>query len=273
MGDLVAMGVRLSDAGLGDYWDDVDSVVRNHLVEQQLVRADLLEQIRLSSPESDPPGSRPPFPGERSTEDVIARSLGRFAAVSLPSSIPQPHSMGCCNGNATQALYYAWEGTVREQGDTAQVNLLLNRAARLLDIDSYLPYEGKVVLRNKGARRISVRIPFWVSRREIRVRVGGVDRPLEWLSNYLVLDGLQPGDELTVTFPIRESTASYTVNANSPDEQAYSCTFRASTMVDISPRDTSPTTYPMYQRDHLRGDEAPMKTVERFVPSKLIVAW
>ena len=26
--DLVAMAVKLSDAGLGDYWDDVDSVVR-----------------------------------------------------------------------------------------------------------------------------------------------------------------------------------------------------------------------------------------------------
>jgi len=273
LGDLAALGVRLTDAGLGDYWDDVDSVVRNHLIEQQLVRADLLEQVRQSAPEAGPPGGRPPFPGERLTEDVIGRSLGRFAAVSLPSGIPEPHSMGCCNGNGTQGLYYAWEGIVREQGDSAQVNLLLNRAARLLDVDSYLPYEGRVVLRNKAARRISVRIPFWVNRRDIRVQVGEAVRPLEWLGNYLLLDSLQPGDELTVTFPVRESSASYTVNAHSPAEQVYTCTFRGSTLVDISPRDPSPTTYPMYLRDHLRGGEAPMKIVERFVPSKLIVAW
>ena len=31
LGDLVALGVRLSDAGLGDYWDAVDAVVRNQL--------------------------------------------------------------------------------------------------------------------------------------------------------------------------------------------------------------------------------------------------
>jgi len=255
LGDLVALGIRLTDAGVGDYWDDVDSVVRNHLVEQQLVRADLLEQVRQGAPDSEP------------------RSLGRFAGLSLPSGIPEPTSLGCCAGNGTQGLYYAWEGIVREQGDTAQVNLLLNRAARLLDVDSYLPYEGRVVLRNKAARRISVRIPFWVSRRDVRVRVGGAERPLEWVGNYLVLDCLRPGQEAVVSFPVRESTASYTVNANTSEEKVYSCTFRGSTLVDISPRDTSPTTYPLYLREHLRADRAPMKTVERFVPSRLIVQW
>jgi hypothetical protein len=41
---------------------------------------------------------------------------------------------------------------VREDGDTAQGNLLVNRAAALLDVDSWLPYEGRVVVHNKGAR-------------------------------------------------------------------------------------------------------------------------
>ena len=38
LGDWVALGIRLSDLGTGDYWDDVDQCVRNHLVEGQLVR-------------------------------------------------------------------------------------------------------------------------------------------------------------------------------------------------------------------------------------------
>ena len=221
MADLVAMGIRLSDTGLGDYWDDVDAMVRNHLIEHQLVRADLLEQLGGSAPDSDPPEGRPPFPGERLTENVIERSLGAFGAMSFPSGLPEPFVAGCCTGNGTQGLYYAWEGIVRERGDTAQVNLLLNRAAKLLDIDSHLPYEGKVVLHNKSARRISVRIPFWVNRQEIRVQVGGSDRQLDWLGNSLVLDDLQPGDEVTLTFPIWETVASYTINAQSPAEEVY----------------------------------------------------
>ena len=53
LGDMTAMAVKLSDAGVGDYWDDVDCIARNLLVEQQLVRADLLEQIAESGPSSD----------------------------------------------------------------------------------------------------------------------------------------------------------------------------------------------------------------------------
>jgi len=40
--DLVALGIQLSDSGIGDYWDDVDRVVRNTLCETQFTEADNL---------------------------------------------------------------------------------------------------------------------------------------------------------------------------------------------------------------------------------------
>ena len=30
------LAVQLTDAGLGDYWDDVDAIVRNHLMKCRL---------------------------------------------------------------------------------------------------------------------------------------------------------------------------------------------------------------------------------------------
>lgn len=271
LGDQVAMGIRLSDAGLGDYWDNVDAVVRNHLVEGQLTRADLLEKVAAASKEDNSRASL--LPRQGCWDNVIARSLGVFAGLSKPNSIPTPWVMGCCTGNGTRGLYYAWEGTVREKGDSAQVNLLLNRASKLLDVDSYLPYEGKIVLRNKAARRVSVRIPYWVDRHELRAEVSGQNAPLDWIGNYIVLGGLKPADTITLKFPIKETTAKYTVNANTDQAQVYTCTFRGSTLVDISPRDTTPTSYPLYQRDHLRNDKTPMKTTQRFVPDKIVVHW
>ncbi len=54
-------------------------------------------------------------------------------------------------------------------------------------------------------------------------------------------------------------------------ETVYECTFRGNTLVDISPRDDSPTNYPLYLRDHLkRAGPAPMKTVTRFAAEPLI---
>jgi hypothetical protein len=181
--------------------------------------------------------------------------------------------MQCCTGNGTQGLYYAWEGTVRRNGDSAQVNLLLNRASSGVDIDSYLPYEGRVVLRNKALRRVSVRIPYWVQRREIRARVNEADRPLVWAGNYLLIGDLTPGDTISIEFPLTETTASYAACAGTADEQIYHCTFRGSTLVDITPRDEAATSYPLYLRQGLRAPVAPMKTVTRFVADRTIQRW
>ena len=273
LGDFVALAVRLSDMGLGDYWDDVDAITRNQLVEQQLTNRDLIENVSAACGESEFHAGDQVSYGPAVTEDAIERSMGIFLSNSTPTSVRIPFTMLCCTGNGTQGLYYAWEGALRESGDTAQVNLLLNRAAKLLDVDSYLPYEGKVVLRNKAARRISVRIPFWVDRKEICANVAGCDVSLDWLGNNLVFEELNPGDVITLTFPVKETTSSYTVNAHSPDEKVYTCTFRGSTCVDISPRDEAKTNYPMYLREHMKKDKAPMKTKTRFVAEKKILNW
>src|SRR4029079_16103308 len=47
-----------------------------------------------------------------------------------------------------EPFYFVWESIVRGHDDGAEVNLLLNRASSWVDVDSYLPYEGKVVLHN-----------------------------------------------------------------------------------------------------------------------------
>lgn len=273
LGDIVALGIRLTDAGLGDYWDDVDAVVRNHLVEQQLVRADLLERVANASPARGPENYSP-YANQEARENVIERSLGNFAGQSSPTSIPHPRAVQCCTGNGTQGLYYAWECIVRQEGNSAQVNLLLNRAAQCLDVDSYLPYEGRVTIHNRSVRRVSVRIPSWIMRKEIRADVSGVPRPIARVGNYLVFDDLKPSDKINIEFPIRETTGRYTACAGIPKiEQTYTCTFRGSTLVDISPRDDNPTSYPLYLREHMRKDKAPLKKITRFASGKTILRW
>lgn len=287
LGDMVALGIRLSDAGVGDYWDDVDQLVRNQLAATQLTRADLLQQVAAAGLER-PPGSQwwtrgaqgyapqKIYPGQEVTENVIARSLGVFGSHSTPTSVPDCWVMQCCTGNATQGLYYAWEGIVRcADGENAQVNLLLNRASPWLDIDSALPYEGRVVLHNKTAARVSVRMPSWVPRRQLRLWVNAEERRQRWAGSYVQIDDLKPGDRVVLEFPVIEWTAQYTALARMwRVEQVYTCTFRGNTLVDISPRDERSGAYPLYQRDHLRaGYSAPLKMVSRYVASKPILRW
>ncbi len=273
LGDMVALGVRLSDAGLGDYWDDVDAVVRNQLAEQQLIRADLLENVAAQFKNEADPTRDDKMPGKFCFDNIIARSLGTFGGTSLPTSIPKPWVMHCCTGNATQGLYYAWEGTLRETGDKAVVNLLLNRAGRLVDVESYLPYEGKVVIRNKTAGRLAVRAPSWVDKRALRSEDGQLANEPYWVGRHLVFESPRPGAAITLTFPVPVQTSTYTVNARSPQEQQYACEFRGSTLVDIAPRDKALTGYPLYQRAHMRASAAPFRRARRFVAAKTVRGW
>jgi len=269
LGDLMALTVKMSRAGLGDYWDDADRIIRNHLAESQYTRRDLLERASQNSPKRQPKG----HPGQVCTDNVLDRLLGNFASWLMPTCAPRRLVMQCCTANATRGIAYAWDGILEGQGDEAQVNLLLNRASPWLDVDSYLPYEGKVVIRNKTARRIAVRIPAWVNRRNLQARVNGTDRRLSFVGAYQVFNDLKPGDTLQLDFPVAEETVHLSARtANQGDNQhtTYEIAFRGNTVVDISPRNESPGVYPMYLRDHMKAAKmAPMKTVQRYVAPKI----
>ena len=224
----IMLAVRLSEAGVGDYWEDVERAARNFLVESQFVDREQLEKISAAAPPH-----QANFPME--TDDrAIERSVGSFAVNGLVTQVPAPSNYYCCNHNGSQTLYHVWQGIVQDKGKgTAQINLLLNRASRQLDLDSYLPYQGKVVIRNKSARRIYIRIPNWVSKGEVVCRVAAQVVKAEWLNNYLVFAPVEPGMEIVVEFPMVEQTFRRT---NGAWGTTYTIRMRGNTVVDISPR-------------------------------------
>ena len=275
--DVIWMAVKLSESGYGDYWEDVDRLVRNHLVEAQWVDKAMLERIVAHSPERRP-GSEynlwhddkhrqvTQYPGfEYAGDDVIDRVWGTFGSLLGADSMDLPWIMQCCSPNAALGLYYAWEAITRCDGDHARVNLLLNRAAPWVDIDSYLPYEGRVVIRNKTASRISVRIPPWVGRSQLQCRVAGAVREPQWIGRYVTFSGLGPTDEVDLQFPVPERTISTLGHAGTPKETEYTIRLRGNTALDVSPRDESPRSYQYYRREHMKGSTAPKKSATRYV--------
>jgi len=168
-GDMTMLAVKLSENGTGDYWDDVDQYIRNHLAELQITDVDTLraavEQMPKNIRGKNDTTQGAFDPKNESRENVIERNVGVFFSdATHPTLIPEHNLLYtiCCTGNCTAAMYRAWAGIVSCRDGDAQVNLLLNRASPWLDVDSYLPHEGKVVVRNKTAQSISIRMPVWV---------------------------------------------------------------------------------------------------------------
>jgi hypothetical protein len=214
--------------------------------------------------------------------------------------------MMCCTYNGLIGLYHAWESIVRGDGGgvTARVNLLLNRASPWLDIDSHLPWEGRVVIRNRTARRVAVRIPRWVDDGAVRTTVNGRGASPWWMGRMLVFDPLAGGDTVEMTFPMAEHTERYSVGwpgihvpgwtevtkllevdkQPSPDDYQVSAVLTGSTppprpvftirlrgndAVEIAPREAG-NGYPLYRREHMAaGGKAPTRKVTRTLPARL----
>jgi hypothetical protein len=283
-GDMTQLALKLSDLGVGDYWEDADSYIRNQLVANQVTDGKLLESVVSKMPEN----TRELHPVYETADNVVQRNVGCYLSDASNPTVIRKKTMVwtiCCNGNCTPALYYAWEATVREKDGLVQVNLLLNRASPWLDINSYLPYEGKVILKNKKSQKIAVRIPLWVDKDSVKAEINNKPADIYWLDRNLIFSKTKKSDEITINFPMVTSKEVYTLkwrerdfwyestNPGSkwePDDPPlkYTLTMKGNTLVDIEPRSQSPG-YPLYQRDHMRdNNRAPMKEAVRYVPDK-----
>lgn len=246
--DMLVLAVKLTDAGLGDYWDDVDAYLRNQLISQQFADLDQMRALSGNDPKNDP---------------LLKQYLGGFGAGE--PTVMTPSVYGCCSANGAIGLYYAWHGVTRFEKGIAQVNLFLNRASPWMDVESYLPYEGKVLLRNKQARTAWVRVPAWVNAAKLVAYQNDVRVTPARFGNRLIFEGLAKGDVVRLEFPNADEVVESVIHG-----VKYTVTYRGSTVVDISPRDKRPSMYRLYERNGMKAKTAPTRRVERFVTDAIL---
>ncbi len=264
---MIGLALKLSAAGLGDYWDDADRWIRNQFAENQLRRADWV--YRVSSGGLVWPRRRVPRsqydPLKTTVDHVPERNIGAFAG--WPSANDFFNGQGdgimhCCTGNGTRALYYVWEHILSRRDEELRVNLLLNRPSPWADVYSYLPFEGQVDVRMKQAGRLALRIPDWVEPAQATATVDDQARPIQWDGRYAGLGQVAAGQIARLTFPIAER-----VQAVDIEKQHYILTIKGHDVVSIDP----PGRFcPFYQRDVYREHVVRWRRATRFVSDEQI---
>ena len=263
--DMIGLALKLSEAGIGDYWDDADRWIRNMLVEGQLTSTDWVSRLPHADLIKQDPSSPPVINPYRETDRVAERNLGAFAGWPAPNQWgirDEFSTMQCCTVTGARALYWTWERVLRHHDGKLRVNLLFNKASPWADLDSYIPYEGRVDVKAKQAVDLEVRIPEWVTPGETRCQVNGEERRLGWDGRYAQVGQLKPSDRATLTFPISERTDVIHI-----EKQPYTLVRKGNEVVSIDPPGRY---YPLYQRDHYRQDTARMRKVERFIPKEQV---
>ncbi len=242
--DQLYCAILLAEGGYPEYWNDVERITRNQLIEQQLIDTHL---IRSTVEKTDTEQSR--------FHNVAEMVIGGFAGWAAPNDFigHSGHSwnlMNCCGPAGVHALYLAWSHIVTKDKDTVRVNLMLNRSTPWVDILSCRPYAGKIIFQIKESLGLQIRIPDWLDKSVIEMRVNNNNADFKYTKDYLEILALRAGDEVTITYPLRHLTENVPVNGRS-----YKITWKGDTVIDINP----PGQYmPLYKRNHFCKDLSPM---------------
>ena len=104
---------------------------------------------------------------------------------------------------------------------------------------------------------LKVRIPEWTQPGDVSCRVNGDRQHVEFLGRYVVLDGVRTGDTIEIMFPIQEKIVKTKLGGKD-----FTLVIKGNDVVFMDPPGQN---YPLYQRDHYRGNQVRWVRRERFV--------
>jgi hypothetical protein len=224
--DAIENVILLAHAGFENYWNVLERFTRNHLLESQCPRC----------------GG---FDGRSMPND--------FCWLDVERKMPTLNrgASGCCSPAGVRALFLVWDNIVTREGELVKVNLSLNRVTKWVDVQSFLPYRGEVLVAVKEALDLAVRVPNWVKKSEVKVFLNGSSVSGEWAKDFIKLGGLKRGAQVLVQYPVRRVVLTEVIMGH-----PFEVTWRGDTVVAISP---SGTYEPLYERSHLDTDWVEVK--------------
>ena len=242
--DVIGCAILLAQSGYYEYWDHIERFSRNQLVENQLRDIKWMKSSKgkedtwLSSFDNIPNRVKGGFAGWGGVNDFIGSN-----------PIFSHRMMNCCSPAGVHGLYLIWENIVTEKNREVYVNLLLNHRSKWLKVHSYLPYEGKIIVSIDNSYIVNIKIPDWVNFSQINMSINNQNRDFELAESnkYIRVRDLQPGDTVTVEFPLRKEVIQETVAGI--DYQVY---WRGNTVIRVLPEGKE---CPLYQRNHFDNDQ------------------
>ncbi|HEY3285290.1 MAG TPA: hypothetical protein VGN26_23710 [Armatimonadota bacterium] len=219
-----------------DFWYDVERFARNQLLENQF-----RDPGRVLE-------GRGPAPGT----EVTVR--GSFASWAHPNDLlGGPDIEGCCTGGAVRALFHVLNNCVGRSPDGAlEVRMHFSVSTQNADVESHLPYEGRVVVRPKMAGTLRLRLPEGIPATDVTLEVNEALVPVRADGPYALVPDLVPGDQVVLRFP-----TPVMVRQEEVAGQVYTVTWKGNTVVRLEPEGPG---YPTYRREEHLSPHAPQAT-------------
>jgi hypothetical protein len=257
--DMIDLAIQFGRLGKSEEWERAERFVRNQFLEQQLTGAGWLQSQTRKEDTAD-----------TSYQDVAARSIGSFGGWCSPNDFTHFYPgvkwivMQCCTGHGTRGLYLTWHNIVTQKPEGVYVNLWFSRDTPTVEVNSFVPYEGKLEIRVHQAPTLYVRVPEGVDPNEVRAMLNNREKSPQREGAYVGFSGLTRDDVVTISVPLKKRTSKETVAG-----VEYALEWKGNTIVRMSPKGTLA---PLYQREDYLADRAPLGEVDYYVPAQE-VAW
>ncbi len=231
--DFIHLAVLLTEAGAGEYWDDIERMARNQLLENQY---------------RDEAAMRGLFPGL--DDQVLAMLRGGFECAARPNDLlTWKGAEGCCIGGGIRALYLTWRSALRESAGETRVHTGISRNTPTVRVKALEPREGRIEVEVLSPRRVAIRLPAYAQPEDSAAWVDGRQITAQWEDRYALFPALNPGQTAALTYPLPQRRSTYHIAGNE-----YTADWLGNVLLEISPPGTH---HPIYcRRPYL---EAPLQ--------------
>ena len=192
-GDLLRAALLLGNSGWPKYFEDAERILRGHLLPSQVIDVDDLP---------DEPDA---------SDDSCSRRASRLRG---GFSFPTPNDY-LLNPDAALTTYDITSGAVDGMCEAlgaiissedvgVRINLLFSYEAEDVRVISHLSKDGRLEIENRSGRNLLVRIPSWVDKKDVELKVNSVESPPTFIGSYLLIAGSYSSSSSVITFPLRE---------------------------------------------------------------------
>ncbi len=228
---MIICAKELVNCGYAEYWNDINLFARNQLTENQVRYTGY---VTCDNSKSDENGI--------TYHDIDKRMLGGFTGGSEPNSISLTRFRsiaGCCVGTAPTAIKTIWDNCITNENSCEIVNIPCQKETEAIEMDSFIPNEGRIRLTAKKPCCAGFRLYSWMGD-NITFTVNGKEICAS-VEDAVGKADLSNGDVFELTFDIKTVAKKETVRGTE-----FTVFWRGCDVVDLTPGGEH---IRLYQRD------------------------
>jgi hypothetical protein len=209
LSDMMSINALIGQAGHAEYFDYVERYMRNYISNTQFFVTPEFEayyrRLHKSAREEDIAKSLDELRkfqggiiGGSGLNDIENDLLGGALGYAL---------IGCCAPEGMRAIYTTWNNVIDRLPKSplgpagVYVNMSFTRDSKWGQVVSFVPDGGRLSVKSAVKDAFFLRPPSWATRGQVRAFANAKPVPVEWSGAYVRFEA-NPGDELTITYPV-----------------------------------------------------------------------